>query len=659
MALNTSLASPTNIASPSRMRRFSLWVGIIAMLLLIDANTRAIGITFTAGMSADVQMGLWVLGVFGMAIGFGLRGIRVTRMDAYLMFAFFLGAFILRLMGLGDYLRTLVDELNTISGVTSLWNRPDQRLLWVMSENIMPYPWHYVWLHEQNIAIFGRSLFGLRVLDAMMGAGSVAVTYGMVRTLATRRAGIIASLVLMSLPLHLHITRLALINVTDALLLPLLVASIASALRAPNTLAGIARSRSMWLWAGIWLGMLQYFYEGGRLLSLPLVAGWLLMVVFIGKMRRRDVRGIGWMLLMFGVMVFPLVFTWSQSGAPVAGRLNITGGDSGYWLSIFNARLGDGWLETLLDQVMRAFAVYIFLPDQSGFYMGDTAMLLPFVVPFALLGVIASLWWRAHLRVVLLLWVVGFSLANGLFLLNSAGYSRFIGVTPALAGLVGVGLEGWYLLMRQATRRARQRRALAGDASRRSRQGTRWRSALLLWGVALVLVMGQTVYFFGLHLPMYNVDYRLVRPYPDVDDAILRASQQLPIGTQVHLVMPHTPSDDEDLEMVWAMIGAGQAYGREFMRLLRDDINTVTVPSSQLESYIEGLNEEAGHAFFIAVDDDASAIAIIRAFPSYTTHYTTDSRIPSSKAMVMYYVAPIRTLVENPHPPAPSPISLR
>lgn len=615
---------------PPRHRYIVLIISLCAWLVLIDANTGVMGLSFVSTIDVHGQMALWLLSIGGIGWGLGMRPGRVHRLDARIMFALFGGALVLRLMGLESYLRALVDELNTIGGVIALWERPEQRLLWTMSDNIMPYPYHYVWLHEVTVHFFGRSLWGLRVVDALMGALSVVATYGLLRQIAMRRTALIGGLVVMSLPLHLHITRLALINVTDALLLPLLVWAMLAGLRWRGD---VAMSRSAWLWAGLFLGLLQYFYEGGRLLSLPLVGAWLVMLVLLGQMRRRDWRGVGWMALMAGFVAFPLLFTWSQVGAPVAGRLSLTAGDSTYWMSILGSRWGDGWLEVLLDQILRAFSVYFFLPDQSPFYMGSDAMLLPFVVPFALMGILASVLWRAPLRVVLLLWLMGIALANGIFMLNSAIYSRFIGATPALACLVALGLEGWLLLIRR----------LAGQ---RGWRGAHQRARRLVVLMAGMLFIAQTGYYFGLHLPTYNFDYRLIRPYPDVDDAILRASQQLPMGVQVHLIIPHTQRDDEDMALTWALIGAGQGYVRDFMRFLRDDLQATSVPSSQLSDYIAQLTPDVGHAFFVPISDAPGIRLMSRRFPQAIISDSHDPRVPIQRAMRLYYVPGGRSLAQ-------------
>jgi asparagine N-glycosylation enzyme membrane subunit Stt3 len=92
----------------------------------------------------------------------------------------------------------------------------------------------------------------------IMGTLSVVAAYGAGRELFNRRIGIVAGLILATLPLHLFYSRIATGNLGDALFSTLMVYFAARAFR--------DNRRGDWVLLGVSLGMSQYFFEGGRFL---------------------------------------------------------------------------------------------------------------------------------------------------------------------------------------------------------------------------------------------------------------------------------------------------------------------------------------------------------------------------------------------------------
>ena len=516
----------------------------------------------------------------------------VSQREWQFLFLLSIIGFILRAVSLDETARFMVDELNTVSGVLALRDGEANNLLWQMSRNIMPYPWHYAYAHHLSVELFGRSLFGLRLTDAFFGALSIPLLYLLAKALFDKTTAQVSALLLLTFPLHLHLSRFALINLSDGVLIVGVTAFLIRGIR--------FGSRMDFALAGLFWGLTQYFYEGGRLLITPIV----IVSLLLGLLLWRDVlllrwRGISIMIITGLLIGTPLYITWSLLEFPIAGRMTTVSSGGDYWLAVLLSEVDSGWLDTLYDQIARAFRVYVNLPDQSLFYGGNLAMVLPPLIPLFLIGIAVVLSrWRTSAFLILLP-IIGYSLSNGLFILNPARYARYIGATPFVVLLIAIGTVRLF----HSTKRS-------------------W----LLWTITLFIVVGQGVYYFVPHLAYYNTQFREGRPYPDIEDVMLR-SVDFEVGTQIHLIVPE---------------GLNRNDAQTFLRLFVDDITVNTIYKGEFdEDYLQELSSDVSHVFYITADDGRSRHILTQTYGDLTPQSSPYQDLPTSTTMEAY-VIPVR-----------------
>src|SRR5690606_19586163 len=275
--------------------------------------------------------------------------------------------------------------------------------------------------------LFGSSLGVFRLSGAIFGALTVGATYGLARLLLDRRTAWMAALLLAVFPPHIHMSRIAINNVADPLFGVLALAFLVLALQ--------TRRRLYYVLAGAMLGLLPYFYEGGELLYPPLLLIWAALLAF----NRDTLRGMGWMLLAALPLALPVYYTSISYDLPLFTRLDEANAGGYYFLELLlspngMAQVNDYLRERLLPPLLH----YVHAPDTSLFYSGQTALILPLLVPLFLLGLVHAL--RRRSGWLLVLWVLLTALGNSLILFNN-WTARFVVVMPAIAILCAVGLR--------------------------------------------------------------------------------------------------------------------------------------------------------------------------------------------------------------------------
>lgn len=576
--------------------------GALLLALLAESNTGLFSGQLFYGLSPGWQGLMLAGGLAGLVWGAGagpgpgtmlraaLRGLRGRTTQVVLLLT--LAALALRLILLEETLRLLVDEMNTIGYMLRLRSGQPESILLQMTE-ISPFAWPFTLAQYGGVLLLGPTLAGMRAASALAGALSVPAVYLLGRELFDKRVGLTAALLLATLPLHLHMSRLALMNIMDALLGPLLFYVLLRALRRGQ--------RMDFVLAGGLLGLTHYFYEGGRLFFTPLVGLWLLCgLLFWPRWLRGRWPGLRLTAAVFLLAAAPLYYTWAAAGLPLAGRMGQAGVGSDYLLALLLTPASGQALQTLLGQIGRAALLLVGLPEQSLFYGGSTALLLPLLVPFFLLGLACTLRRWGTPAALLPLWAGGVVLANGLLLVQSASVPRYVLLLPALALLVAAGLwqAGHLLLAAPAPVR---RLAVSG---------------------ALLLALMQGLYYFGPHLVQFNVQARLELGHADIEDVALR-SAGFPPGTHIHLIT------DRPVDGV---------YAQHFLDYLAPGLHFHVVPLEQMgRAYLRVLPRAPDHAFYVFETDVWSAQLVREHFrvegPQHSPYWTTRLREP----YVLYY----------------------
>ncbi|GAB4514461.1 MAG: hypothetical protein OHK0046_16590 [Anaerolineae bacterium] len=342
--------------------------------------------------TTHTQMTLFVLSVFlllwaGWPRGAAPPAALTTLLPITLVV---LLAFLLRLGNLEYAIHRHVDELLSVDSVVQLRSDPYTPLL-VPYQGVAAFPRLYAYIQLHTMPLFGATLTSLRLVSVILGTVGVAAVYRL--ALPDRRLGLLAALLLATLPPHLHFSRLGLNNIADP---------------AFGTLALAFVLGERYILAGVMLGLTQYFYEGGRLLYPALLLAWAAL---------HPQRWRGWVRLLgvFVLVAAPVYLTLLMNDLPLAPRLNATSHGA----------------EWTVEKFWRALTFFAW-QDASWFYGGAFVLAVPLVI----LGLFR---WRDRVVRLAVLWLLITVLGNSL-LRDPLEAPRYVVAYPALAVLMAAGV---------------------------------------------------------------------------------------------------------------------------------------------------------------------------------------------------------------------------
>lgn len=556
------------IVNPFSVRRWLILTGAACLLLLAEINGALIqqffqGAAFNPNdrLSAGihVQMALLVAGVALVTRGLVLpvpdssyltpRPLQTERghkllsplrsgegPEVGLLLLITLLAFALRVWHLENEVHTLIDEFNIVESINDINANPNTPIL-APFDQIAAFPWLWTYIEKITTDVVGPNLVGLRLQSAVVGTLTVLAVYHLARGLFGRNIGLIAALFLATFPPHLHFSRLAMLLMMSPLMGTLALYFI---VRARQT-----QSRRHYVLCGVMLGLLPYYDESGRLIFPLLIGAWLVWLPLLGQ-QSASRRGIGWLLLAMALVSFPVYYTLLGYRAPLFPRMeqNNLGDDLNLLRLLFTGNGMDNLLLLLNQRIVPPFLHYVVLPDTSAlYYGGQTALILPWLVPLFLAGIAYAVG-RPGRGMLLLLWAAGVALGNSLIRWNTWS-ARYMGAAPALAILMAMGLEAGQRVSVSAFQHFSRRFNAAAQGCQDTEEAAKefltarppeaQRKALSHYALrfaAGAVALSQVIYYFGFHLPEYR---NTLPPFPDYADAAYRAAD-LPAGTQVYFI---------------------------------------------------------------------------------------------------------------------------
>ncbi len=576
--------------------------GALCLLALAEINAEALGLIFLHGAPNAVQMGLLMAGTGLLAWGLG-GGQRVQQRlpgpDLWPLAILTLAAFTLRTVSLESAVHFYVDEGSFVEGVLKLQTEPHVKLLGPFNW-IAAFTWVYPYMQHLSVGVFGPNLVALRFVSAALGTLTTPAVYLLGRALFDRQTALLAALLLVVFPPHIHFSRLGLNNIADPLLGTLALAFLTRGLK-----GGTRRDFAL---AGVFLGLTQYFYEGGRLLFPALALAWAGVGLIAWKSRARWLPVTALAALAVAAPVYITLASWD---IPLASRLGRQALPPEYWAALLLSGSDTGLMAAFLrGQLLPPLLHIVSLPDQSAFYYGgDTALVLPFMLPLLALGTLAALRQKGAAALLLALWIALALLGNSL-LRDNVWTARYVVIFPPLALSMGVGLAAALSALDRLP--AWRRRPAA--------------PALLV----AALCAAQVAYYFGPHLVRYN---QQIRPEHDHQDAMFRA-RDFPPGTQIYLI-----TDDE---IVWPPL---LIYLSRFWGVDREaDLRVLTPEEFAALPDLGGLWRGADHAFFVQMDDSASRDRLHFEL-GLAVGQLSPYNVPPDKQFLLFYYAPARRTV--------------
>jgi 4-amino-4-deoxy-L-arabinose transferase-like glycosyltransferase len=415
--------------SQRRSRRAVLFFGLLALLILALVNMRWLPL-----VNMHIQFGLLLFGAVSLSWGLGGGGSRQViqrRWDGHrlALVAVLLLAFAMRLYALEETVPHMVDEGLFADRVTEALTIQALKPLLLPFDGLAAFPWLYPYLQWMTVEVVGRNLTGLRLVSVVIGTLTVAAVYLLGRQILDRPTALLGALLLAALPPHVVFSRLALNNIADPLFGTLAVAFL---------LRGWRRGEPLnYALAGTLLGFTQYFYEAGRLVFPVLVSG---AIVWFGWQERRTVWALlkqhTPMLLAALALALPVYLTLIANELPLTPRAAHIGMELNDWVEKLAA---DDW-EGVARHLLNPWLVFVYQPEDIPYYGGGQPMLLPWLVPFFLLGLFSLL---AHWRrpaVLLLFWLLLVILGNTL-VINNLNYTRYVTVFPPMALVLAIGVR--------------------------------------------------------------------------------------------------------------------------------------------------------------------------------------------------------------------------
>jgi hypothetical protein len=555
-------------------------------------------------VNEHIQFGVLCLSMVALVIGLGETGhvsarqwMTFSKMVPIVVLT--VAAFEVRIWRIDALMRVLVDEVNSLIPLISLWVYPDIPLLTHMNTNVIPYTWLYPYLQNAIITLVGNDLFGLRLISIIGGALTVPTTYVLALTLTDdRRTALLSGVGVAALPLAIHYSRLGIHSSLDPLVGVLALLFVARGWK-HNT-------RTDWALAGIWLGLTHYFWEGGRLFNSVFVLLLLMWLALTNEAQfRMRWRGMLVGLFTFVVMTLPLYITWSLTGDAVQSRLENSGVNAIVLADVLTSSLDDAALQNYLRGIADAYLILFVIPETSPFFGGGQPFLLVFVSPFALIGLLwTARQWR-NIEIMPLLWVLAVPAANGLLLAETTASPRFLNLIPVLGILVGYGVA-WVA----------------------RRFPVRWQPSVA-YVVAGVLFAGQVGYYYGVHTPRFNVEIR--QGLGDIDDATLRAAD-LPLDA-IAVIVPTVYRDPRHPDILMRYLYHNDPYPTIATMESVDFVREMTAPDALADV------PPGGYALFIEHDDIAAQEALQSRFGP--VNYTLSPYpVPESTQFRMYRVVP-------------------
>lgn len=614
------------IASPpitGRMRAgvLPVFVGMALLAVVAEINGMKLQIAAFNQVPSHLQYALFTAGVLLVGWGFGgapspLKWFRSWReidwREVLLLLAILGAALFLRVWQIDQTVRGLIDEVHFSDAIRHLFWDPNMPILTPMSGQ-SPFSWIFSYWQSGMVLVFGHTLFGFRILSPVIGVVTILALWGLARVLFDRNTALLAAILLAVFPPHLHFSRLSIVQIADPLFGTVALLFIARALK--------DNRRIDWSFAGVTLGLTQYFYEGGRLFFIPLALVWLLLLLATNRKRlRTTLKGIGIMVLTTVIVALPFYYILIISEQPLMGRMDDSGLGFRYWGDVFADGVSMSEMNLALRRLVNPFMLFIHRPEaQAWYYGGEHPLVLEVLVPVFLLGMATILWQWRRPAIVILLWPLSVAVANGLFIRDNIVVSRYVLVLPALALLMAVGLRYIPPLLFNAAQTAGKKRLLTGT---------------VIGGVVAAICIIQLYYYFGPHLDYFNRQFRDAKPYRDGIDAVLRAAN-LPDPYRVQPVLVDMPEHDQNVP-------------RNFhgYLLYNDPYPLISLrPDHFTPKYLVSLPRDRDYAFFVDASQPNVVNMIYRYFPNVSPpQYTTTDMRPDREYVLLFAPASLYDL---------------
>ena len=293
--------------------------------------------------------------------------------------------------------------------------------------------------------IFGETVAGLRALSAVIGTLTVLTTFLLARELWGWRVAWLAAATLACSHFHVHFSRLGSNQIADGFFVTLALWLLVCGLR--------SRQAIHFTLAGAVMGLGWYGYFGARLVGIIVVLylAWRVVVEyrFLARYGRLLLIVLGAAL----VVVAPLLLHYADHPNALAARFQQVSIFASGWLARERQITGRSASSLLLQQLWKSVSAFHYTLDPT-FWYHPSIPLLDFIsgVLFVIGLVWATMHWRWPANGLLLLWFWMSIITGWVITENPPSSMRLVIVAPALALLVGLGLNWLTRIMQHISR---------------------------------------------------------------------------------------------------------------------------------------------------------------------------------------------------------------
>ncbi len=292
----------------------------------------------------------------------------------------------------------------------------------------------FVW-YGLGMRIFGATVAGLRTLPTLVGTVTVLTTFLLARELWGRRVAWFSALAIAFGHFHVHYSRLGSNQIGDGLFVTLTLWLLVLGLR--------TRRAIHFALSGAVLGLGWYGYYGARLIGIVVALYLVWFAVTEPHFLSRYWRFLSLLLVAALVVMAPLLLHFAAHPNSLVSRTREVNVLASGWLAERRTATGHSTARLLLEQFWKSVTAFNYTLDPRYWY-GATIPLLDFVSGGLLIVgmacVIGRRRWRSDGLLLIWFWaavILGWTLTE-----NPPSSMRLVIVAPALALLVGIGLDG-------------------------------------------------------------------------------------------------------------------------------------------------------------------------------------------------------------------------
>lgn len=236
------------------------------------------------------------------------------------------------------------------------------------------------YLNSITVGLFGRTIFGLRIVWAFVGTAAVLTTFLLVRRASNTTLGLMTAAFVAVYHYHIHFSRLGSNQIADTFFVSLALWLLV------RSLDGTRLGKLDWYLTGTISALALYFYAGARLTPVLIIGILIYHLILNPKRVLSQWRGIATMIFGFLVVGGPMLQYAYRFPNDFNARLNQTGIIQSGWLEREIEIIGEPMITILIDQFRRAALLFNYYPDRTVWYGLDRPLLDPFFGTLFLLG---------------------------------------------------------------------------------------------------------------------------------------------------------------------------------------------------------------------------------------------------------------------------------